>query len=544
MNLDPIQIPFLALYAETHFKFFRFFPSFLFQKQPEILFDTPKRITPGKDVPLMLILNDIDKYPVDIINVKATISQNGSSKLVIDETDISRFLIDHPFKEQSSTYLFFISNYLFEQGTFSINATVTIQQKEKEKVSQTTILNDNLKTSSKNALTGFLAEEPYPGYEWCIYGDLHAHSQYSRSHVEFGPPVTVLDIMANRCGLSLIGITDHSYDLSCTMRDYLKPDPEVNLWKSISSEINQEKEKYRSTVILGEEISTTNTKNRVVHLGALGIRKFIPGSKDGARKQTGQEHEPAIAEAVESIEKQGGVSFASHPGARSRIMQRIFLRRGNWDKEDVHPKLNAFQAVNNGFTRSWFRARKLWIQLLLQRRKLPLIGGNDAHGDFNRYRSLGVPFLSIAESFNRYLGYIRTGVYIKDTSEEAILDAVRNGMTFVTSGPFLTISSTGYTEDCIISHDDFSQKENTVSFVGISTHEFGIPSTLSVFRGYYQSKEEKLIKLFTYDKQQLRVTEEITLDKEKGPGYLRVSLDCVKEDGIHTFAVTSPVYLK
>jgi len=34
----------IFLYPETHFRFFKFFPSLLFKKTPEIVFDAPRRI--------------------------------------------------------------------------------------------------------------------------------------------------------------------------------------------------------------------------------------------------------------------------------------------------------------------------------------------------------------------------------------------------------------------------------------------------------------------------------------------------------------------
>ncbi len=543
MDFNIETLPFLALYAETHFKFFRFFPSFLYQKQPEIIFDSPKRISPDKDIPVMLICNDIDQYPIDIINVRISISQSGSSKVVLDETDISRYRIDHPYNNQSHVYLFFLSYYLFDPGCYSINGIITY--KDKASGRERIVINDNLRTSSKNALTGFIAEDQYPGSDWCIFGDLHVHSQYSRSHVEFGPPVKVLDIIAATSGLSFIGITDHSYDLACTMENYLKSDPDFKQWESIRSDIHANRKSYRTTVILGEEISTCNTKNRVIHLGALGINEYIPGSKDGARKQTeSTTTEPNIAEATQNINKQGGVSFAAHPGARSRIMQRIFLKRGTWRSEDIHPDLHAYQAANNGFTNSWYRARKLWIQTLLQKRKLPLIAGNDSHGDFNRYRSLGIPFMTVSENFYRYLSYVRTGIYSRDKKEESILSAIKSGRTFITNGPFLTISSTESADDCIISHHDFSLEKNCVFVIGTSTYEFGTPRILRIFRGCYQTKQENLLKLISYDKQQFRVTDKITLDAENGAGYIRASLICITDDGSQTMAVTSPVYIK
>lgn len=541
MNPDINAIPFLALYAETHFRFFRFFPSFLYQKQPEMLFDMPKRVGPGNDVPVLLICNDIDKFPVEITNVTLAVSQNRTSKIVFDESDISKHVIDHPYKQHCSVYLFYIANNLFTPGAFSINGKAVVKKKNKRII----VLNDNLKTSTKSALTGLISDDRLPGHEWCLYGDLHVHSQYTRSHVEFAPPVKVIDTMASASGLSFVGITDHSYDLACSMEDYLKPDPGLHLWKSLSNDILSGKNNYKTTLILGEEISTCNRKKRVVHLGALGIKEFIPGSKDGARKQVKHsQREPDIAEAIDIIEKQGGISFAAHPGARSKIMQKIFLKRGIWDIADVHENLHAFQAVNSGFSISWYRARKLWIKLLLQGRKLPLIAGNDSHGDFNRYRSLGKPFLTIHENFERYFGYAVTGIYNTNADNKSILDAIKNGKTFITTGPYLVISSTELPEDSIISHSVNSFGKNALFVSGISSYEFGIPQLLNIFRGYYKTKEEKLIHSISYSENLLRITKQITLDSENGPGYLRAEFTCSKEDGSRKKAVTSPCYFK
>ena len=541
MNFDITAIPFLALYAETHFRFFRFFPSFLFQKQPEILFDMPKRVDPGKDVPVLLIGNDSDKFPIEINNVTITASQNGSTNIVFNESNISDYLIDHPFKKFCTVYLFPIAHNLFTSGRFAINGKVLIRRKNKEII----ILNDNLKTSSKSALTGTIAEDMLPGQEWCLYGDLHVHSQYTRSHVEFGPPLKAIDAMASVSGLSFIGITDHSYDLACSMENYLKPDPRLHLWKSLKNEILTDKNSFETTMLLGEEISTCNLKNRVVHLGALGIKEFIPGSKDGARKQIkSSQKEPDIPEAIDLIKKQGGVSFAAHPGAKSKIMQKILLKRGVWCVSDVPEELNAFQAVNNGFSDTWYRARKLWIALLLQGRKLPLIAGNDSHGDFNRYRSLATPFLSISENFNRYFACAATGIYGKDTRKDSILDAVKNGRTFITTGPYLGICSTESPKDSIISHSESFHDKSDIFVIGISTHEFGIPKLLNIFRGYYKTKKEKLFHSVSYSENLLSITKKISVDLNNGHGYLRAEFVCIKKDGTRTMAVTSPCYIK
>lgn len=539
MNLEITSIPFLALYAETHFRFFRFFPSLLYKRQPEIFFDMPKRIDPGEDIPVMLILNDIDKFPVDICEVILTLSQKGTSTIIFSKKDVSQYVVTHPFGFQSQVYLFTFPHTIADEGPFSVNGKIIIKIKNRSHV----ILNDNLKGSSKGAFTSRKAKTKLPGHEWCRYGDLHTHSQHSRSHIEFGPPISIIDTMAKTCGLSFIGITDHSYDLACKMDDYLVPDSTLQSWQSLKNEITRNQAHYGTAIILGEEVSACNARNKVVHIGALDIEHFISGSKDGARKIK-KTSNPTIQEAVSNIAKQGGLSFAAHPGAKSGILQRALLKRGMWSIQDIPKNIHAFQAVNNGFSPSWFRARKLWISLLLSQQKLPLIAGNDAHGDFNRYRSVKVPFLSIYESTQRYFADVVTGIYTTDESKDSVITAIKMGRTFITDGPFLTITSTDNPKDSLVSHTEYPLENRFIFITGISSEESGVPHLLRVFRGEFSSKIEKIEKIYTYKSGQYSIVEKLDITADMGPGYIRAEFICLRNDKTETMAVTSPCYLR
>jgi hypothetical protein len=537
MEFTSESLPFLALYAETHFKFFSFFPSFLFQKQPEVIFDMPQRIAPGNDVPVVLICNDVDRFPAEITSVRIVVSQRDASRIVFDRKDISDYLLDHPFAGQCAVYLFHIPRDILETGSFSVNCAADIRLVSTGKTF--TILNDNLKTSSKAAFTGYCASAEYPGDEHCMYGDLHVHSQYSRSHVEFGPPIAVLDAMAAACGLGFFGITDHSYDLACMQQNYLIPDPQVRLWQSLGYSLRSGI--FSTTIVQGEEVSVSNVRNKIVHLGALGISEFIPGSRDGARKHVDRGKDLSIAAAAAQVTSQGGVVFAAHPGARVGFLQSVFLKRGVWNCADMGAGIDAFQAINDGFGQSWLRGLKLWKRILLSGRKMPVIAGNDSHGDFNRYRAIGFPFLSILENAERSFGGVRTGIYGNNGSRESILEAIKNGRTFITNGPFLTICTDDMNE-CLIFHDEVNDSLETVRVQGISSEEFGTPRILRVFRGYYLTEKETVFLVRIFNASSYTVTEKVTLDKQKGPGYLRASLECLTAEGVVTRAITSPVY--
>ena len=318
-----------------------------------------------------------------------------------------------------------------------------------------TVINDNFNTSSKRAFRCFKSSDSLPGKELCGYGDLHIHTQFSQSHVEFGPPLTIIDRMAKCCGLTFIGITDHSYDLSCEKDNYLNENHSVERWKRLLDELSGSGD-FSTIILPGEEVSCLNGSGKTVHLGALGIHDFIPGSSDGARRNLHFKQSLTVPEAVEEIHRQGGIAFAAHPGSLSGILQSLALHRGKWESDDLDAAVDGLQAFNGSFSTSWNRGKSLWIKLLSEGRQVPLLAGNDAHGDFNRYRAIKLPFLSIYEDFQRFMGYGRTGLYGNCLSSDAVLQKIRNGMTFITTGPYVSINYSDATDDFAVGKPDRS----------------------------------------------------------------------------------------
>ena len=60
--IDPSWFLPLFLYAETHYRF-KYFFSFLKKQEPELLADAPHRVEPGKDIPILILSKDADRYP-------------------------------------------------------------------------------------------------------------------------------------------------------------------------------------------------------------------------------------------------------------------------------------------------------------------------------------------------------------------------------------------------------------------------------------------------------------------------------------------------
>ncbi len=539
--MDPIDhsLPLLALYAETHFRFFRGFPSLLYRRTPEIVFDVPRRIDPGLPLPVMLLINDIDRFPIELGSVTIAINSPGKppSSVVFEEPREQE--ISHPLRHQSRVFLFRIDRSRLPDRDIFVNAKTLYRQKGRK---QQTVLNDNLPSSTKNPFRCHVAESTLPGRDFCSYGDLHVHTQFSQSHVEFGPPVEVIQAMAHAYGIDFLGITDHSYDLACHPENYLLEDAAVKRWDLLLEDIHAH-ERNEPILIPGEEISVRNHRGSIVHLCGVGMSEFIAGSADGARRNKVHTISHSIPEAIDKLHQQGALAYAAHPGASSSLLQGIFLKRGSWDDADVKAQLDGFQAVNSGFFGSWDRAKRLWVKMLLENRKVPLLGGNDAHGDFNRYRSIGMPFLQVSELPNRYFAGAVTGLYGKPMSSEQVMEKIRAGETFVTEGPFITISSSVEPLDSVIGHHVPPGTERLFAIFA-TTHESGMPVALCVFRGTIGGEESVVLSKNYADSAELFVAEEFALERIEGKGYLRAELLCRTTEGEVTHAVTSAAYLE
>ncbi len=522
------------LYAETHFRFFQGFPSLLFKREPEIVFDLPGRCAPGRNLPVFLIVNDVHRFSAEVTGVMLTVSQKGIRPLVFEFSSPQAALVDHPLQMQAKAYVFSIPRTELPNGQVYVNCKASVANGKRS----WDVLNDNFFSSSKLPFGCYLADEDLPGSDRCSYGDLHVHSQYSQSHVEFGPPVSVINLVADTCGLDFLAITDHSYDLCCDMNDYLETDSSLSRWQSLVSETGR-KDNSKPIMILGEEISTLNCRSKAVHLCAIGIKSFVPGSIDGAR--TNKLPTLQLKQVIDEVHSQGGLAVAAHPGSRFGLLQQILLHRGNWAKDDFANNLDAVQAVNNGFGKSWQIAKRLWINELLRGRRLPLVGGNDSHGDFNRYRYISVPFLAISENFSRHLSSVRTGIYRKAKSIDDVISSIRQGEAFVTSGPYLSITPTksGRNRDLPLQTIPIGCSSVTVRVIG--NCEFGGVKNLRVFAGRVGEKAESLLFSDNYNCEN-QIIQEIALSGKPPQGYLRAEATCLKNGGATTFAATSPVY--
>ena len=179
-----IQLPFnpwhllpALLYAETHFRF-RFIPSLLFKREPEIIFDAPHRVERGTAIPLLLLVKDARRFPVTLRSVIVRIASDRRSE------EVELFRGEIPLGEKLWWRIFELRTQN-EVGWHSLNARITIEVNG----SLHTYANDNHRTSSKKPLRVYVSATELPTFPNLVWGEAHAHSEYTDDQVEFGSPL-------------------------------------------------------------------------------------------------------------------------------------------------------------------------------------------------------------------------------------------------------------------------------------------------------------------------------------------------------------------
>jgi len=527
-------LPFL-LYAETHYRF-KFFFSFLRKSEPEVIADAPHRIEPGTDIPLLILSKDADKFPSILSSVKVSYLQSGNVVRQIE-------LIDTAVKlnERMWWRVYTLSREGIN-GWLELDVQLTIVTSGKTK----TYHSDNHRTSTHAPLRAYLSDEPLPRFSGLNFGDAHTHSDRTDDQVEFGVPPGAAVELSKFIGLSFFCIADHSYDLDDSVDDYTTNDPAFPKWKSLLGEIERINAAHSDFAVLsGEEVSCRNLSGRNVHCLLFGDERFFPGSGDGAEDwlRTGSEH--SILDIL-SQKHERALAFAAHPMDRVSILQRLLLNRGSWSTNDLSDSRLAGIQFANGITNyGYTNGYKAWIQRLLKGQRIYCLAGNDAHGNFNRFRQIGIPFFSIRESGSQLFGKMRTAVFLRSKfGQSAILHSLSEGRFIVTDGPVANIViKGGETSDTSIGGrlvgSDFE-----VLITSASSREFGQIKRVSVFVGVIGEPAERLFVsecvsgIFSYLKTfSLRVTE---------PMYMRAEVYSSAEnasDKTQHFCFTNPVWL-
>ncbi|MBI2427652.1 MAG: hypothetical protein HYV29_02445 [Ignavibacteriales bacterium] len=474
------------LYAETHYRF-KYFFSFLKKSEPEILTDAPYRLDPNKPLPILLLTKDTHIYPIEIISVQITLQRNGQfihSEIVQPDQPIhieTKYwwrVIELHFKEELSEIF----------GHLDVHVEITIKRNGKIK----TILNNNHRTSTKKPLNVYRSRTSLPSMPGWIYGDVHTHSTYTDDQVEFGSPIGASPALCTSMGLSFFCVTDHSYDLDDTIDSYLENDPTIPKWKLLQSEVTDTNQQVKDfAVIRGEEVSCENSDGSTVHLLLFGTRKFFPGSGDGAEKWFHTTCEHTVPSVLNNKEL-SVAAYAGHPTESVPFLQSLLLNRGEWTKGDMASAgLDGIQILNGEHSDNFHNGLDVWKWLLLKGEKKFIAAGNDAHGNFNRFIQIGIPFFMIREKKSQLFGKMKTALFSLP-NENAVVSALKQGHSVITNGPLFVIeietdrNGNGKIGDTV--HGDAF----ILKIKGASSVEFGHFTSVVIYIGTIGKKEKVL----------------------------------------------------
>ncbi|NQT65217.1 MAG: CehA/McbA family metallohydrolase [FCB group bacterium] len=510
------SVPLLISYAEIHFHLKYLFPRY-YRKEPEIITDIPIRVIKNhkRTIPLLVIIKDANLFPVTINSVN--ISIEGSNNTISQN-----FIINKEIKEKYFSQILEVNIIEIEADQYlKIIAKLDVEIDGKPKI----IINDNFPDIPSKQYKTFYAKEPLPLPDNWFAGEPHYHSIHTADQVEFGADIKSTAELAKTMGLSWLFITDHSYDLDDSLNSCTKNDATLPIWKQMQKDV-QVCDSNNFRIIPGEEVSIGNSKGENVHMLAINHDEFIDGHGDSAEIWFKNKPQHSLSE-IKKLHNNNNLFIAAHPIEKVPFMQKLTLRRGNWNEDDYkNSGINFIQVINSAEPNNIKRSVNYWKNLLLKGNRYHLIAGNDAHGNFNMMRQIKSPFLKLFSSQKQVFGQLFTAFNYKENQPVA---GLKNGEVIISNGPFLSFQLKVENELFPIGSSCKTGKAE-LFFELATSKEFGKITNISVFIGDYNSRKETEI-------ENPENNCEIELPEK---GYIRMSLKT--ENGGVVF--TNPVWVE
>ncbi|RMF63895.1 MAG: hypothetical protein D6743_10070, partial [Calditrichaeota bacterium] len=259
----------LLLYAEIHYSF-RGIYSRLKTREPEIIADVPHRVEPGMPLPILLLIKDAHRFPIQLKDVIVRVECGRKKTHEV-----------FPLTQAINTPWW---NHVLRcalppgfSGPCKVDVSVQYTIRGQHKVAH----NDNYVGTSHAPFEVYVSRWPLPKTAgWC-FGEFHSHSDYTSDQVEFGAPLSSTKELAKALGLRFFCATDHSYDLDDHADDFLRNDPQLNKWQRFLQEVRElNRDDPDFVIVPGEEVSAGNHRNRNVHFLILNNSGFLPGDGD------------------------------------------------------------------------------------------------------------------------------------------------------------------------------------------------------------------------------------------------------------------------
>jgi len=152
--------------------------------------------------------------------------------------------------------------------------------------------------------------------------------------------------------------------------------------------------------------------------------------------------------------------------------------------------LAGIQILNGEAGHSFLSGLKYWTKLLLKGKKIFIAAGNDAHGNFNRFRQIGIPFFTIREEDIQLFGAMRTAVQTESLDEASILNSLRYGRSAITNGPLLIFEIINEHGGVAKIGGAASGAKLKMQIVGRTSPEFGSFEVVRIILGRVGSESE------------------------------------------------------
>ncbi len=520
-------------YAETHFSF-RLIPSRLRRDEPEVVVDVPHRLSPGEDLPLLVLVKDAHLHPVTLLGIEVELVTPAHEVMPLPVA-FEACRVELPWWHTVLS----VPRPARVTGPCGLRVALSLEVHGERR----TYVSDNYRLSSHAPLGCYFAEDPLPAPEGWYFGDLHFHSSHTSDQVEFGAPLAATVQMAKAQGLRFFAVTDHSYDLDDSPESPLRNDHTLPKWHQLRAEVRALNAQQTGVVIIpGEELSCGNRYRRNVHLLVLDNPDFLPGAGDGAERWLRTAPDLTVGQALERLHPEA-LAFAAHPEDRTPPLQWLLIRRGRWTQADYgHPRLNGIQLLNGHADRAAPRTLRRWVGLLLAGRRLSIVAGNDGHGNFARFRQIGLPFLTMREHCAQIFGVARTGVQVEgQLTLESLKTALRQGRSVVTTGPFMELRVEASGTRVGIGGTAVGS-EVRVFVKMLSTAEFGRLHQAAVWVGPKTAHRERQVWQDNRFSAPYGHQAEFTLQVRPGDLYLRGELHCSGPGGRRS-CYTNPIWL-
>lgn len=507
--------PFI-LYAEMHYRL-PFFKGFLYKKQPEIIFDLPRRSETGH-IPVLLLIKDAHRFPVTLEKIVIRLMDHEHKPIAGDVT----VPVGTGVHTKWFTKIISIDAVNFQNQWVYLDCFAYLLGRGKAFI----VRNDNYPTLSQKSFQIYMDPDPLPKDDGWLWGDLHVHSSYTEDQVEFGVPPDCYRPLGRTMGLSFCAVTDHSYDLDDSADSWIIQDSELRKWQRFQNDIHDLNRINRDFIIIpGEEVSVDNGLGRTVHMNVLNDPHFHYGSGDGMEKSLGRVTESHYATILDAIPDQS-LAFAAHPFEKPPFWHRLLIHRGIWNRWDYHPRLAGFQILNGKPAGDFKIGKAFWISQLLKGRRQLIYAGNDSHGNFNRFRQVLIPLLMMHEHRHQIFGQNLTGIKADlDKGVQGIIAALKGENVIISDGPFLSLESAA---------------DNSVTINVRSTPYFGTLDQLTVFIGNIKAGRETVFHRELYHAGELQSGFDLTVESMPEKAYLRAEL--TTRNG--HFALTNPIWQK